>query len=424
MTHFVGRALAGALVGLSALAMSAQAQSVTNPLQKPAPANERGGQGDRGSAKDATSQQQPGLKQNERDANDSNQSGSQSGQTNRNTSSQQSGQNQNTQNQNAQNQNGSANNQSGAGRQNGASQQGSQQNSRDDRDTRRDSSSARERTAMKPTDMRGPDIGLWFNRGNRDGLVISDVSSHGPIVHLGFREGDRIVSVNGHRVSGESEFINYLLTGNDSRVEVIVTRDGHEETIYVEPAQFTEDYGTTQVEPLEQFGVVLDDRYNDRLVVWKVIQRSPAYYAGIREGDVITTVGGRNYATRSEFERGVGELKSGEANVQVRRGEKTRDLSVDVPEFERGAGNGGRGTSQQGDSRADDNHADNNRADSNGANANQSGQADRDRSGQSNAGSQNGSQPNAQPNSGQQSDSQQGVSPAKKATSGGWKEGR
>jgi C-terminal processing protease CtpA/Prc len=417
MTHLVARALAGALFGVSALAMSAQAQTVTNPLQKPAPANERGGQGDRGNAKDATSQQQPGLKQNERDAKDtqaSNQAGSQSGPTNRNTSSQQSGENQNTQNQNN-----SASNQSSAGRQNGTNQQGNQQNSRDDRDTRRDSSSAREHTAMKPTDMRGPDIGLWFNRGNRDGLVISDVSTRGPIAHLGFREGDRIVSVNGHRVSGESEFINYLLTSNDSRVAVIVTRDGRDETIYVEPTQFTEDYNTPQVEPLEQFGVVLDDRYDDRIVVWRVIPRSPAYYAGIREGDVISTFGDRPYKTRTEFETSVRDMKAGEANLQVRRGDKTRDLSVDVPEFERGAGSkeqstgrGDRGASQQGDSRTDDNHADNNRATNSGAGSPSSGQPS--------PGPQNG----AQPNSGQQSDSQQGVSPAKKATSGGWKEGR
>jgi hypothetical protein len=80
---------------------------------------------------------------------------------------------------------------------------------------------------------------------------------------------------------------------------------------------------------------VLDDRFNDRIVVWKVIPRSPAYYAGLREGDVITTLGDRPFRTRTEFEKGIVGLKSGEANVQVRRGDRTRDLSVDVPEFER-----------------------------------------------------------------------------------------
>ncbi len=183
--------------------------------------------------------------------------------------------------------------------------------------------------------MRGPDIGLWFNRGNREGLVISDVSSRGPIAKLGFHESDRIVSVNGRRVTREPEFIEYLMASDADRVPVIVSRDGREETIYVQPSVLTEDYEYADVNPLEQFGIVLDDRYNDRIVVWKIVPRSPAYYAGIREGDVITTFSDRPYRTRSEFEKGLVGVKSGEANIQVRRGDKTRDLSVDVPDFER-----------------------------------------------------------------------------------------
>jgi len=202
----------------------------------------------------------------------------------------------------------------------------------DARATRRENRGQR-RTAMRPTDMRGPDIGLWFNRRNQDGLVISDVSSRGPIAKLGFHERDRIVSVNGHRVSGEPEFIEYLMASDADRVAVVVNRDGREETIYVQPAVFNTEYEYADEQPLEQFGVVLDDRYDDKIVVWKVVPRSPAYYAGVREGDVIITVGDHPYHSRTEFEKGLVGLKSGEADIQVRRGDKTRDLSVDVPDF-------------------------------------------------------------------------------------------
>jgi len=106
------------------------------------------------------------------------------------------------------------------------------------------------------------------------------------------------------------------LTASDAdRVPVVVSRDGREETIYVQPSVLTEDYGYTEVDPMEQFGIVLDDRYDDRIVVWKVVPRSPAYYAGIREGDVITTLSDHPYHTRSEFEKGLVGLKSGEANI-------------------------------------------------------------------------------------------------------------
>jgi len=197
-----------------------------------------------------------------------------------------------------------------------------------DRDGGRDREMSRDRDRGNK---RGPDIGLWFNRGSRDGLVISDVSSKGPIARFGFREGDRIVSVNGHRVSSEDDFMRYVLHGDSDRVTVIVYRDGREQTIYVEPAVFNEDTEYAEVDPMERFGIILDDRYDDRIVVWRVIPRSPAYYAGFRSGDVITNFGDHPYRTRNEFEHSVTGWKAGDVNVQVRRGENSRQLSVDVP---------------------------------------------------------------------------------------------
>jgi len=165
--------------------------------------------------------------------------------------------------------------------------------------------------------------------------VISDVSSKGPIAKFGFREGDRIVSVNGRRVTREDEFLDVLLHGDARRVNVVVFRDGREETIYVEPAVFNEEYETTEVDPLERFGIILDDRYDDRIVVWRVIPRSQAYYAGFRPGDVIVTFGGRPYRTRTDFERGSRDWQMGEGNVQIRRGDRTRDLSFEMSNADR-----------------------------------------------------------------------------------------
>jgi len=158
---------------------------------------------------------------------------------------------------------------------------------------------------------------------------VSDVATKGAIAKYGFREGDRIVSVNGRRVGREDEFMQYLLRGNSDRVTVIVMRDGREQQIVVEPAVFTNQ--NVEVDPLEQSGIVVDDRYDDRIVVWRVVPRSPAYYGGFRPGDVITTFGGRPYRTRTEFETGARDWKAGDVDVQVRRGERTRDLSVNLP---------------------------------------------------------------------------------------------
>jgi len=196
--------------------------------------------------------------------------------------------------------------------------------------------SLRERITTRQA-LRGPDIGLWFGRPVRGaGLVINDVATTGPIARLGFLEGDRIVSVNGQPVLSEPDFTRYLLSGETKPVQVVVARDGRNETIVVDPNVFYQESLAPAVEPLEQFGVVLDDRYDDRTVVWRVLPETPAFYAGFRPGDVITTAGGQPFTTRTQFERALAAMPAGEVPVQVRRGDRVRDLTVDVPTFQRG----------------------------------------------------------------------------------------
>lgn len=162
---------------------------------------------------------------------------------------------------------------------------------RDDRNDRETGVNAGARFSAQGT--RGADIGLWFERDTTKGLVIADVATRGAIAKLGFREGDRIVSINGRKVTREDDFVTYLFADDvrNEKIKVIVIRDGREEVIIVEPAVFVEELSYVENDPLEHFGVIVDDRYNDRIVVWRVVPRSPAYYAGIRAGDVIVSVG-------------------------------------------------------------------------------------------------------------------------------------
>jgi C-terminal processing protease CtpA/Prc len=347
MYHFMSRATAVALLAVATFALAANGDAPSNngANQDKKQQNDRGDKNNKnqapsnkGATKDSAAQSQPAKKQ---DAREAKQADAKKFDKNSPDQADSIPSNQNQLNQNQLNQNNSdpSNRNAATLQQSSAAQLGTQNNAKnpaDGGDTQGQSLIAREHSSMRPTDMRGPDIGLWFGGGTNDGLVISDVAPRGAISQLGFHEGDRIVSVNRHRISREPDFINYLFGGNSNRVEVIVTRDGREQSIFVEPNTLTAGFGVAQVEPLEQFGVVLDDRYDDRVVVWRVFPRSPAYYAGIREGDVISTLGGQPYTARSEFETSVRGLKAGATNLQVRRGEKTRDRSVNVPDFEQG----------------------------------------------------------------------------------------
>lgn len=200
------------------------------------------------------------------------------------------------------------------------------------RDTAREVRGGRNARTFRAEDVRSADFGVWFSRSNDRGLVISDVASRGAITKVGFREGDQIVSVNGQRVTRERDFNNYLFAEDvrRDRVKVIVLRDSREEIVYVEPTVFIEELQAEHHDPLEHFGVVLDDRYTDQIVVWKVIPRSSAYYAGIRAGDVLVSYRGERIASPTEFVRIVERTEPGLIAVEVNRDKKLRKLEVDV----------------------------------------------------------------------------------------------
>jgi len=80
---------------------------------------------------------------------------------------------------------------------------------------------------------------------------------------------------------------------------------------------FTQDKLTNKSSRLSS-SAVLDNRYDDRIVVWRVIPRRPLL-RGIREGDVISTFDGRPYKTRTEFEKSVGDWRTGELRCKYAR---------------------------------------------------------------------------------------------------------
>lgn len=209
---------------------------------------------------------------------------------------------------------------------------------RDDRrDDRRDVNADRtdDTAGFRAEGTRSADFGLWFERDTSKGLVVADVATKGAIAKLGFREGDRIVTVNGQKITRESDFVTLLFAEQqrNDKIKVVVIRDGREEVIIVEPALFVEELSYVEHDPLETFGIVVDDRYTDRIVVWRVVTRSPAYYAGIRQGDVIVSLGNSRLANVAALAAQLMKVDAGELQVQIGRGQNSRTVHVDVPKY-------------------------------------------------------------------------------------------
>ena len=178
--------------------------------------------------------------------------------------------------------------------------------------------------------LRGADIGLWFSgRADADGLVIADVAAQGAIAKVGFQEGDRIVSVNGQRVTTEAEFMAFLRADDlrDQRVKVIVFRGGREQIVYIQPSLIYRE--TVVYDPLWRYGIVIDDRYPDRIVILRVYPRTPAYYAGLRAGDVVIGLRGQRIARVADFASALANPE-GRVALRVNRGNRPRDLEIDA----------------------------------------------------------------------------------------------
>jgi hypothetical protein len=194
------------------------------------------------------------------------------------------------------------------------------------RDARRDA------RAENLRNLRSADLGLWFDsKASVKGLVISDIAAEGAIAKAGFKEGDRIVSINSQPVATQEEFMRLLLAENlrDQQTTIVVMRDGREASIKVNAALLVHEMAVH--DPLWRSGIVLDDRDPNRVVVLRVYPRTPAYYAGLRAGDVITGVRGQRIARIADLVQG---LVSGQGDVglQVNRGNRPRDLQINIGE--------------------------------------------------------------------------------------------
>jgi hypothetical protein len=205
--------------------------------------------------------------------------------------------------------------------------------------TRRDRDVSRTRIAnFRADSVTTRDLGITFGRVSNRGLVIDDLSRTTVLADLGLRRGDVLLSVADHRVRNERDFIHYLFEPDirNEVVTVVVLRDGREVPIEVRPVTIIEQIVSVRddYDPLGHFGIAVDDRRANEVVVVRVIPDSPAFVAGIRPGDVITTFHGDPVRGRREFVRVIEQVQPGEIPVRVNRNRQTRELVVDMPRIE------------------------------------------------------------------------------------------
>ncbi len=185
-----------------------------------------------------------------------------------------------------------------------------------------------------------------FNLPSRDGAFVDDLEKDGPAEKAGLKAGDVIVAVNGEKVNETRQLISKVSSlPPGTRVKIDALRDGKSRSFTVTlaerkagsvPAEATGDVDATGAGKLglEIADLTARTRRSFELgpevsgvLVTRVEPLSAAAEAGLRRGDLITEVNGREIRSVDEFTSAIKGLKSGSyARMYVYR-----------PQFDRGS---------------------------------------------------------------------------------------
>ena len=167
------------------------------------------------------------------------------------------------------------------------------------------------------------ELGLRLGAIADRGLAIANLVNNSVFYTAGIRPGDFVVSVNGHRLVAVGDFDRYLYASGDQPAQIVVWRNGAEQTIVVQPnVLYSNDAYANYDNDLAYFGVEFDPQYTDRLVILRVLPDSLAFRAGLRVGDEITTWHGERLRTPRQFAQVIHDEKPGRVDFEYNRGSK------------------------------------------------------------------------------------------------------
>jgi len=176
------------------------------------------------------------------------------------------------------------------------------------------------RQASQPNQRQG--LGLQLEQ-SQNGLAVAGVQQSSLAAQAGFRQGDRILSVDGQSFNSPRQLQAYLGGQYGRRVPVIVERGGRQYTMLLPLDQ--------QQGDIAWLGVYLHDSEDNQrgAEVMQVYPSGPAARAGLRPGDLIQQVNGQQVGSSADLIAAIEEMQpSTKAELSVLRNNEPTKLTA------------------------------------------------------------------------------------------------
>jgi S1-C subfamily serine protease len=171
-----------------------------------------------------------------------------------------------------------------------------------------------------------------------DGVRVVQVVAGSPAETAGLQAGDILTAINGTDIASASDARQAIigLSAGDT-VSLSFTRDGEAQTVELTLVEAPERMGRGErgLRLLQQMsGIGLEyDQQTETWTVTEVAEDSPLYAAGLRAGDVLTSVDGEAFSPRALVQALMAAGEGSQIALTITRDGETQDLSVNVEDL-------------------------------------------------------------------------------------------
>jgi serine protease Do len=225
---------------------------------------------------------------------------------------------------------------------------------------------------------RGAEIGMRIAESPNTGVVIEEVQPDSPAEKAGLKRGDVIVEFDGEHVRSVQQFSRLVVETPPGRaVDATIVRDGQKKEIRITPSEgrgagmridgdrlrglagdlgrlgdhllpfdFSFDFDLPGALSGRRLGVTVNELTDqlaqyfgvrDGLLVTSVAEGSAASRAGLKAGDVITSINGRSVRSRDDLIRGLRDADNDQLTIVLVRDKKESTVKATIEQL-RGGG--------------------------------------------------------------------------------------